>query len=193
MCLRSVHGPITVIRPHNSYPQNQPFSVTNSFLLTHMQNILSLTPFQLWLTCTYLKVNMPFSYVYLIFTLCFTCVCLKANTLLYLFKPVVKHLCSLAFHWEFYHSYSELLDLRQYLVIGNLSIFEQNISLKLDLWTTWLLNFNRQTCSVLNVSTGSLSSLLFISHNIFHPVWHHKWYSVFLGHEEHIGNSHCKW
>ena len=31
-------------------------------------------------------------------TLCFTCVCLKANTFLYLFKPVVRQLYSLAFH-----------------------------------------------------------------------------------------------
>ena len=34
----------------------------------------------------------------LLFTLCFTCVCLKANTFLYLFKPVVRQLYSLAFH-----------------------------------------------------------------------------------------------
>ena len=69
-------------------------------------------------TCFYLKANMPFTYVHHIFTLCFTCVCLKANTPSYLFKPVVRQLYSLAFHWEFYYSYSEPLDLRQYLAIG---------------------------------------------------------------------------
>ena len=34
----------------------------------------------------------------LLFTLCFTCVHLKANTFLYLFKPAVRQLYSLAFH-----------------------------------------------------------------------------------------------
>ena len=37
------------------------------------------------------------------FTSCFTCVCLKANTFFYLFKPVVRWVYSLAFHWESYH------------------------------------------------------------------------------------------
>ena len=105
-------------------------------------------------TCIHLKASMPFTYVYHIFILCFTCVCLKANTPSSLFKPVVRQLYSLAFHWEFYCSHSELLDLRQYLAIVSL---------------TWTLAWNlaqfyltvkhyRQTCSVPNVSTGSLSS-----------------------------------
>ena len=49
-------------------------------------------------TCIYLKANMPFTYVHPIFTLCFTCVHLKASTFLYIFKPVVRQLYSLAFH-----------------------------------------------------------------------------------------------
>ena len=40
--------------------------VTNSFLLTHMQNMLSLTLFYLWSTCVHLKANMSFSYAYLV-------------------------------------------------------------------------------------------------------------------------------
>ena len=87
-------------------------------------------------------------------TSCSTCVCLKANTFFYLFKPVVRQLISTE---NLTVLTSELLDLRQYLAIGNLSIFNQNIGLKLELWTTWLSNFNRQTCSLPNTSTGSLS------------------------------------
>ena len=41
----------------------------------------------------------------LLSTLCFTCVHLKANTFLYLFKPIVRQLYSLAFHSEIQHSY----------------------------------------------------------------------------------------
>ena len=45
-----------------------------------------------------LRPTCLFTYAYLIFTLHFTCVCLKANTPSYLFKPVVRCLYSLAFH-----------------------------------------------------------------------------------------------
>ena len=55
-----------------------------------------------------LRPTCLFTYAYLVFTLCFTCVHFKANTPSYLFKPVVRHLYSLAFHWEFYRSYSEI-------------------------------------------------------------------------------------
>ena len=129
--------------------------VKNSFLLLHVQNMLLLTLFYLWSTCIYLKADMPFPYVHLIFTLCFTCVHLKANTFLYLFKPAVRQLYSLTFHWEFYCSYSEPLNLRQYLAIGNLSVSDLNIGLKLDTWITWLSNKYRLTCSVPNTSIGS--------------------------------------
>ena len=70
------------------------------FLLWHMLTMLFTSLFHIWSTCISLKADMPFTYVYHIFTLCFTCVCLKANTPLYLFKPAVRHLYSLAFHWE---------------------------------------------------------------------------------------------
>ena len=36
--------------------------------------------------------------LHMFFTSCFTCVCLKVNTFLYLFKPVVRQVYSLAFH-----------------------------------------------------------------------------------------------
>ena len=71
---------------------------------------------------------MPFLYVDLIFTLCFTCVHLKANTFLYLFKPVVRQLL---FTKKSNVLTPELLDLRQYLAIGNLSVFDLNIGLNL--------------------------------------------------------------
>ena len=74
-----------------------------------------------------LKLTCLFTYVYLIFTLCFTCVHLKANTPFDLFKPVIRHLYSLAFYWESYHSKPEQLDLRQYLATGNLSVFEPEL------------------------------------------------------------------
>ena len=68
------------------------------FLLSHMLTMLFLTLFYLQPTCIHPKANMPFTHVYLIFALCFTCVHLKANTLLYLSKSVVRQLYSLAFH-----------------------------------------------------------------------------------------------
>ena len=77
---------------------------------------------------------MPFYllYAYLIFTLCFTCVCLKANTP-YFFKPVVRQLL---FTKNSNVLTPELLDLRQYLAIDTLRVSEQNICLKLNTWIT---------------------------------------------------------
>ena len=77
-----------------------PLLLRTLFLLWHMLTMLFPSLFHIWSTCISLKADMPFTYVYHIFTLCFTCVHLKANTPLYLFKPVVRHLYSLAFHWE---------------------------------------------------------------------------------------------
>ena len=54
--------------------------VTNSFLLNTCLPCLLTSLFHLWLTGVHHKVNMPFTYVYLISTLHSTCVCLKANT-----------------------------------------------------------------------------------------------------------------
>ena len=54
--------------------------VMNSFLLYMCISCFHLPFFYFCPTCIYLKANMPFSHVYFIFTLCFTCVCLKAST-----------------------------------------------------------------------------------------------------------------
>ena len=106
--------------------------VMNSFLCTMCRTCFHWLFFIYDRTCIHLKANMPFTYVYHIFTLCFTCVGLEVNTPSYLFKPVVRQLYSLAFHWEFYHSYSEPLDPRQYLAIGTLRVTESEHWLELD-------------------------------------------------------------
>ena len=109
-------------------------SVTSSFLLWHTPTMLFLSLFHIWSTCISHKADMPFTYVYHIVTLCFTCVCLKANTPLHIFKPVVRHLL---FTENLIVLNSEPLNLRQYLAIGILRVSELEHWLELD---TWLLD-----------------------------------------------------
>ena len=56
--------------------------VMNSFLLWHMPTMLFHSLFHIWSTCIHHKATMPFYICLPRFTLCFTGVCLKANTLL---------------------------------------------------------------------------------------------------------------